>query len=213
MKVFLVPALLALAPGAPGDPDGDRDGLSDFQELHKYFTDPKKADSDGDGVPDGDREERREFSYSVRAVMHVMAPFDVDSMTDDYQDVRVLERRPDLLEFEVVIYPLNTVAEAIRPDAGWRKPSAEAKEALRPGVCCNWDKGMQARLLDELEEQKIDLAALDDAEAAKQVAKWLMDRSQFEDSFTTFAMEFADGRPRVPEHRRADIAATLAKFG
>src|SRR5262245_59996638 len=99
--------LLVVAP-PPGDPDDDRDGLPDFQELHKYFTDPKTADSDGDGVPDGDWDERREFSYSVRAVRHVMAPFDVASMNDDYQDVRVLEARPDLLEFEVVIYPLNS---------------------------------------------------------------------------------------------------------
>jgi hypothetical protein len=213
MNPILVLSMLFAPPWAPGDPDGDKDGLSDFQELHKYFTDPRKADSDGDGVPDGDWDERREFSYSVRAVMHVMAPFDVASMNDDYQDVRVLDRRPDLLEFEVVVYPLNTVADAIEPNAGWRKPSAEAKESLQPGVCCNWDKGMQTKLAQELKERGIDLAALDDAEAAKDVSKWLMDRSQFEDSFTTFAVEFANGRPRVPDQRRADIAETLSKFG
>jgi hypothetical protein len=57
--------LALLAPTAPAaaqqdplvprwvDPDGDGDGLSDFQEVHKYLTDPVKADSDGDGKADG----------------------------------------------------------------------------------------------------------------------------------------------------------------
>ena len=35
-------------------------GLSDFQEIHKYRTDPAKVDSDGDGVLDGEWRERRE---------------------------------------------------------------------------------------------------------------------------------------------------------
>ena len=87
-----IPILLALsilpqdARKSPGDRDSDRDGLSDFQEVHKYFTDPKESDSDGDGVPDGDWDERREFSYSVRAVMHVMAPFDVASVSFDLSE-------------------------------------------------------------------------------------------------------------------------------
>ena len=48
-------------PQLPRDSDTDRDGLTDFAEVHKHFTDPKKADSDGDGIPDGDWDERREF--------------------------------------------------------------------------------------------------------------------------------------------------------
>lgn len=34
--------------------DTDGDGLSDFQEIFKYFTDPNNPDSDGDGILDGD---------------------------------------------------------------------------------------------------------------------------------------------------------------
>jgi hypothetical protein len=48
-------------------------------------------------------------------------------MNDDYQDVRVLDRRPDLLEFEVVVYPFNTVAEAIAPNPRW---SSRRRRAL-----------------------------------------------------------------------------------
>ena len=43
--------------------DSDRDGLSDFQEKHKYFTDPNKADTDRDGILDSDWHERREYTY------------------------------------------------------------------------------------------------------------------------------------------------------
>ncbi|HVS12094.1 MAG TPA: hypothetical protein VMS76_19695 [Planctomycetota bacterium] len=196
-----------------GDPDADRDGLSDFAEVHKYLTDPKKADSDGDGIPDGDWDERREYAYTVRAVMHVMAPFDVATMNDDYQDVRVLDVRPDLIEFEVVVYPFATVAEAIEPDRGWRKPPAALKRYLEPGTCCNWDKGMQRALEVELAREGVELAKLDDVEAARAVSKWLMDRSKFEDSFATFAVDFRDGKLVVPDERRADLEETARSRG
>ncbi len=193
--------------------DSDHDGLSDFDELHKYLTDPKKADSDGDGLADGDWNERREFAYSVHAVMDVMAPFDVASMNDDYQDVRVLEVRPDLLEFEAVVYPLNTVADAIQPNANWRKPPAEQKEFLRAGPCCNWDAEMQKQLVSELARDSIDVAKLDDVAVVQRVSKWLLERAQYEDSFTTFAVEFDHGKPRVTERQVANVEETLKRFG
>ena len=34
--------------------DTDHDGLTDYQEVHVYHTDPLKADTDGDGYNDGD---------------------------------------------------------------------------------------------------------------------------------------------------------------
>ena len=45
--------------------NADGDGLSDFQEMHKYCTDPGKTDTAGTGTSDGDWAQRREFSYSV----------------------------------------------------------------------------------------------------------------------------------------------------
>lgn len=206
-------ALVSVVQGVAREPDTDRDGLSDFHELHKHLTDPKKADSDGDGVPDGDWRERREYAYSVHAVMHVMAPFNVAAMNDDYQDVRLLDQRADLLEFEVVVYPFNTVASALAPSASWRKQPAEMKEFLAPDVCGNWDKPMQAQLLDELKTNGIELATLDDVEAVKRVSKWLMDRSAYEDSFTTFAVEFERGKPRVSARQQQNMDETLKRFG
>jgi outer membrane protein OmpA-like peptidoglycan-associated protein len=38
----------------PLDPDTDHDGIKDGEEIFKYQTDPNKADSDGDGLKDGE---------------------------------------------------------------------------------------------------------------------------------------------------------------
>jgi hypothetical protein len=54
--------------------DSDSDGLSDYQEIHKYLTDPHKKDSDGDSIPDSDWHERWEYTYTIRTVVKVMRP-------------------------------------------------------------------------------------------------------------------------------------------
>src|SRR3982751_7081011 len=106
---MMLALLLALAAPlqSPAIGDADNDGLSDFDEVHKYFTDPHKSDTDGDGIPDADWQERREYAYSVHAVIKVLPPVNVAALNDDYQDARVLESRPDYVEIEVVCYPLN----------------------------------------------------------------------------------------------------------
>ncbi len=81
--------LTAVAP----DVDTDGDGLTDDHEIHKYKTDPKRVSTAGDGVSDGDRQRRREFTYTIRSVVKVMPPVNVDCLNDDYQDARVLISR------------------------------------------------------------------------------------------------------------------------
>src|SRR6266567_2764352 len=80
------------------DPDTDGYGLPDFQEVHKYRTDPARKDTAGKGTPDGDWQQRREFSYSVRAVLRVMPPYNRKAINDDYQDARVLSETKDYAE-------------------------------------------------------------------------------------------------------------------
>ena len=72
--------------------DTDNDGLSDFQETHKYLTNPNNTDSDGDGISDGDWNERREYAYSIRTILRFMHPFDEDALNDNFQDANVLEQ-------------------------------------------------------------------------------------------------------------------------
>src|SRR5688572_29868269 len=136
---------------AGADADSDNDGLSDFHEVHKHRTDPAKADSDGDGVPDGDWLERREFTYTVRAVMHILPPINLAEMTDDFQDTRLLDLDGQRAEVEVIIYPLSTAQESIAGARGWRtaaRPGLE--EYLRPGITCNFDDAMREDLAARL---------------------------------------------------------------
>src|SRR5262245_34478955 len=102
------------------DVDTDRDGLSDFQEIHKYFTDPKKGDSDNDGTDDADWHERREYTYTIRTVVYVLRPCNTEVVNDDYQDAKILAETKNYIQLEVVHYPLNTCAEGIQGQKSWR---------------------------------------------------------------------------------------------
>jgi RNA polymerase sigma factor (sigma-70 family) len=179
------------------DPDSDGDGLPDFQEIHKYRTDPKKADTAGKGVSDGDWQQRREYSYSVRVVVRVMKPYNLAALNDDYQDVRVVKETKDFAELEVVVYPFNTNAEAIRGNPNWRKDYAGMKEYLAPGVTTNWDAAMRADLLRELAKDGIDPEKLTDKEAVEKVSRWLFTHSTFKNMFCTFYIGYRDGKPFV----------------
>jgi hypothetical protein len=194
----LAAACLLLASPAWGQgPDSDGDGLSDFQEVHKYHSDPKKFSTADDGVPDGDWERRREFTYTVRSVVLVMEPVNLDCLNDDYQDARVLARRDDHVELEIVHYPLNTVADAITGNPDWRKDTQALAEYLRPGVTTNWDEAMRHDLIAALRADGIDPDRLDDKELVGRVSGWLMSHSQFTNMFCTHYVDFSKGQPAV----------------
>ncbi|MHC4405018.1 MAG: PDZ domain-containing protein, partial [Planctomycetota bacterium] len=194
---FLILRMLASACSA-SDGDSDHDGLSDFQEIHKYRTNPKKQDSDGDGLPDGDWHERREYAYSVRSVVKVMRPCNLETINDDYQDARVLSETKDHVELEVIHYPFNTNAESIEGDPAWRARSAEMRQWIDPGVTTNWDARMRKDVLAELKEAGIDVETLTDKEIVERVAHWALRRGgSAHEVFTTFYVHFPEGRPAV----------------
>ncbi len=197
--------------GFSTDPDTDGDGLSDFREVHKHGTDPANPDSDNDGVPDGDWRERREFAYTVRAVMHVIKPINAATLTDDYQDGRVLDEHDDHVEIEVVLYPFNTVESGIGSRMQWFEAHDAPERYLSPGPTTNWDAAMRSALHAELAKHRIDLAALSDKDAVAKLARYLMRRVNSEDSFTTFAIDFdKTGRPVIPDDMRAHWKSELA---
>ncbi len=180
-----------------GDRDSDGDGLSDFQEVHKYRTDPAKKVTAGEGTPDGDWSERREFNYSVRAVIRVMPPYNLAALTDDYQDVRVIAETKDYAELEVVIYPLNTCAGAITGNASWRTDYAGMSEFLSPGVTTNWDASMREQLLAELHGSGIDPEKLTDKEVVERVSRWMYSRARHRNMFCTYYVHFPDGKAAI----------------
>jgi len=192
MTPTLLALALAAALAAQSDSDRDRDGLSDFHEVHKYSTDPAQADSDGDGTPDGDWAERREFTYTVRSIVHVLPPVTPDVTCDDYQDARILEATGDYVELEVIHYPLNTVAEAIEADPQWRSQVKRMKEYLAPGPTANWDAEMRRDLVAALEKDGIDVEELDDKALVEEASRWLLRHAAYVDGFSTFCSWFPD---------------------
>src|SRR5262245_27587594 len=180
LLVFAVTVPAALAGTGPEGPDADADGdgLPDFQEVHKYRTDPNKKDTVGKGVSDGDWQQRREFTYSVRAIIRVMPPYNLKALNDDYQDVRVRKETTEFVELEVVVYPLNSNAEAIKGNPNWKKDYAGIKEYLAPSVTTNWDDEMRKSLLQELARDGIDPDQLTDKEVVERVSRWLFNRSK-----------------------------------
>jgi hypothetical protein len=179
------------------DVDTDGDGLSDFAEIHKYFTDPTKADTDGDGIPDGDWDERREYTYTVRTIVRVLPPITDDVLHDDYQDARVLERKPEYVELEVIHYPLNTVASAITGDPKWRENAKPLEAFTRPGLTANWDEPMRASLVAALAKDGIDEQKLDDKTLVERASKWVFGHAKFVDGFTTYCSWFPKGKAAV----------------
>ena len=202
LRFALLGTCLALSSICPllADVDSDGDGLSDFHEVCKYLTNPNNADSDGDGIQDGDWRERREFQYTVRSVVQVMKPVTPDYLSDDYQDVRVLDETDVHVELEVIHYPFNSIAGAIKANADWRTPAHELKKWLSPGPTSDWTPELRKTILNDLREANIDVEKLDDKTTVERVSHWLLNRAKYQDGFTTFATAFDEkGNPYAPE--------------
>lgn len=189
---------ILLLPSFEQDPDADGDGLSDFQEVHKYCTNPARADTDGDGVDDGDWLERREYTYSIRTVLQILAPYNKQALLqDDYQDARILLETEDYLEIEVIHYPLNSCADGIEELTDWRKKYARYQEYLQPGVTTNWDAKMRKDLLAELKKEGIRLEELTDREAVEAISEWALARTPSLERTAIFTVHFPEGKPAV----------------
>lgn len=86
--------------------DTDHDGLSDYWEIRKYKTNPLNIDSDSDGKVDFDWDERREYTYTIEAVVDLKPPFNIDHMNDFFQDARILEiKNNNVTRIQVLLYP------------------------------------------------------------------------------------------------------------
>ena len=87
-------------------PDTDGDGLTDYEEYCKYRTNPILADSDADGTSDAEWNERREYTYSIRVVLELKPPWNLEAMNDLFQDARLMKNDdPNYQKIEIVIYP------------------------------------------------------------------------------------------------------------
>jgi hypothetical protein len=148
--------------------DTDGDSLSDYTEVAKYKTNPLAADSDGDGTPDGDWDERREYTYSVHVSMLIREPFDLDTMNDIYQDVHIVAQAnaAGYTQIEAIIYPeTRAILSASAYPLVNLAPDLEVY--TRPGIATNYDASMQAEVLDIVAGVDTDIQATD------RVLKWV----------------------------------------
>lgn len=195
VHLLTVAAQTATTPTA-ADPDTDGDGLSDYAEAHKYFTDPHKAITAG-AKPDGDWDKRKEFTYTITSVMQFAKPYNPADMTDDYQDARVLSEDADSITVEIVYYPLNTNRYAIGENPNWKTDYAHMTQYLRPTPTENWDGKMRADLLAALQKDGIDPDQLSDKQLVTEVSHWLMQRSRTTNSFAIWYVHYPNGVPEV----------------
>ncbi len=194
---FLVSIVLILTATPAWGADTDGDGLSDFQETHKYFTDSAKRDSDGDGIDDGDWHERREYTYTIRSIVKVIRPCNPAVINDDYQDARVLAETDDYVELEVIHYPFNTNADAIQGKMLAENRRPEMEQFLAAGVTTNWDEQLRKDLIGELKTKGVDIGGLTDSRIARTVASHLLSRGKYRYRFGTYFIDFSDGGARV----------------
>ena len=127
------------------NPDTDADGLTDYEEYCKYRTDPTLADSDGDGTPDAEWNERREYTYSIRAVLELKPPWALKAMNDLFQDARLMENAVGNSAYdkvEVIVYPY--ASPALLPTAyPYQLPSEAFAEYIQPTLDLNYSSEMQ----------------------------------------------------------------------
>jgi len=153
----------------PKSYDTDGDGLSDYHEYCKYRTDPTKQDSDGDGKPDGDWQERREYTYSMRAICEIRPPSSLQVINDLYQDAHPVEKKAaldDARVVEVLIFPFATAHVYAQPFPR-ENLDKELKEYTKPTASMNFSSEMKEEVANIVQE------ATTDVEAIEKMLQWM----------------------------------------
>jgi len=153
----------------PKSTDTDNDGLSDYDEYCKYRTDPTKKDSDGDSKPDGDWQERREYTYTIRAICEIRPPSSMELINDLYQDARPFEKKATLKDarvVEVLIFPFATTHIYSQPYPK-KNLDKKLKEYIKPTVSMNYSPEMKEQI-DNIVE-----GAATDIEAIEKMLQWM----------------------------------------
>lgn len=134
--------------------DTDGDGLSDYDEIVKYRTNPLSADSDEDGIPDSAWEERREYTYTIQAVVDLNVPHRIEDMNDLYQDARILKANGRTSRIEVVLFP--EAEPNINPSEYFISTGIYTK----PTYTKNYSEEMKESIRDLVKESKTDIQAV-----------------------------------------------------
>lgn len=186
------------------DIDTDGDGLSDYQEVHKYFSNPNKKDTDDDGILDNDMNERTENTYTIKTTMRIKKPYNLSVMNDNYQDVTLKEETSDYGVFDIVLYPCNT--NDVKSNYNWKEyvNNPELQQYLKPTITANWDEELKTKIITDLKDAGIDIenstykgTKIADDQIVEKVANYLLKNTKFLDEFTTYYVSFPNGVPTI----------------
>ena len=152
----------------PASWDTDGDGLGDYEEVVKYRTNPLSADSDNDGTIDSDWAERREFTYSILIDWRLRPPFSMASMSDAYQDSRIVESEDPngYTRILTVVYP-----ETRLPLSGQPFPVTEIPQALVQYTQPGYTTSVSESLREEV--RSITGGSVTDVAAVRSIVRWI----------------------------------------
>jgi len=163
--------------------DTDGDGLTDYEEYCKYRTDPTKKDSDGDGKPDSDRDERREYTYTIRAICQIRPPDNIEGMNDLYQDARPAERKAsleDAVAVEVLVFPFAEPRVNAQPYP-YNSIPKELHKYVQRTLSMNFSPEMQQEVKEIVKE------AATDIEAVQKILDWIAKETRLANRLPEFA--------------------------
>lgn len=135
--------------------DTDGDGLIDYEEYCKYRTHMLMADSDGDGILDGNWNERREFTYTIRAVREISPLFKSEVMNDLFQDTKVLNETKGKLKYEIILYP-EAINMVIPSSKAKEEYSEEVNMYLQASFFCNFSSDMRKEIKKIISEWQVE---------------------------------------------------------
>ena len=146
----------------PAQVDTDADGLSDYDEYCKYRTDATKIDSDGDGKTDGDWYERREYTYTIRAICEINDPVNLEDMNDLFQDVRVIAERTPTSHprYEILLYP-DSEPHLLPTRFPYQEIPSTMKRYTQRGFATNFSPEMQTEIQHMVSECRSDLEVIE----------------------------------------------------
>ncbi len=145
--------------------DYDGDGLTDYYEIYRNFSDPSNKDSDHDGILDGDWHERTEYTYTIKAEIRLIEPYDLDFIESHIeQDMRLIEKTEDYADIELIIYPFHKMSETVIGNSHYKLDNASLMSEITPGLTNDWDEKYQEDLLRLLKGNGIDPEKMTDQE-------------------------------------------------
>lgn len=183
--------------------DTDKDGLTDYQEIHKYFTDPEKFSTAGDGVADSDWNRRRQYSYTISTTQQLMKT-PVLNLNTEYQDAKIISDDGNIVTAECILYPYTTYDQMDFENKNWQTDNAadtNLKQYLIPRMTTDWDDQMQKDLIKALKDDGIDPDKLSDVELVHKVSAWIMNREEcvMNLGFLGLHATYINGKPEITQ--------------